>query len=100
MQYTTDIQEATQLLETLQRLDAAIASVQTEMIGQGLSEDDAMPDRNGEPTAMTYGGRILQLEAQKARIEAAREDKMDLVKQLRELQIKNEFKGIQQAIEA
>lgn len=100
MDYTTEIQIATQILGVLQNIDQAIMEVKLEMSGKALTAEDDMMDGNGRSAGLTYGERIQMLEEQKERIESDQDDMMPLVLQIRNLQSQNESKRIQAEIEA
>lgn len=94
-EFTTRIQEASQILRVLQALDSRILSIKLEMIGQGKAAGDPVPVADGSNSVFTYGNRISDLEAQKRRITEGKEGYMDLVLQVKDIQAKDELSRIE-----
>lgn len=94
MEFTTEVQQASQLLQILQKLDGAVAGIELEVMAQDRTIEDPMPDGKGGNSDVTYASRMDEIRMQRDRLIAGNEHLMDTVEKVRKMQIAREKKEL------
>lgn len=93
MDFLTDLQTASKVLEILQRLEGAQLELQIEMAGQNKTLGDTVPGTEDEP--ITYGERIDGLQDQVESVKKHFEGMEDLITQVRAMQDRRERQALE-----